>query len=91
MTKVVSEAPGGKNIPQVTELPKLLEEKKQYKAARQEMIDFQAAKRNENVILGMDETARKNSRTGSIWGFHNEINFVAYTLLWQIRHCSTKK
>lgn len=25
-----------------------------------------------------------------IVGFHNDIDFDAYTLLWQIRHCSTK-
>lgn len=25
-----------------------------------------------------------------IVGFHNKIDFVAYTLLWQIRHFSTK-
>ena len=26
-----------------------------------------------------------------IVGFHNEIDFSAYTLLWKIRHCSAKK
>lgn len=65
--KAAFDALGGKAIPKVAELSKeyaaLLEEKKQcyeeYKMARQEMIDFQTAKRNVDVLLGMDETDRK--------------------------------
>lgn len=63
--KAAFDALGGKIIPKAAELSKeyaaLLKEKKQgyeeYKAARQEMIDFQTAKRNVDVILGMDEAA----------------------------------
>lgn len=69
-TKAAFDALGGKAIPKVAELSKeyaaLLEEKKQCyeecKAARQEMIDFQTAKRNVDVILGMDEAARKRQQ-----------------------------
>ena len=68
--KAAFDALGGKTIPKVAELSKeyaaLLEEKKQcyeeYKAARQEMIDFQTAKRNVDAIMGMDEAARKKKQ-----------------------------
>lgn len=65
--KAAFDALGGKDIPKVAELSKeyaaLLAEKKQcyeeYKAARQEMIKYQTAKRNVDVILGMGEDTRK--------------------------------
>lgn len=65
--KAAFDALGGKTIPKVAELSKeyaaLLAEKKQcyeeYKAARQEMIEYQTAKQNVDVILGMDEGVRK--------------------------------
>lgn len=61
---------GGKAIPKVADLSKeyaaLLAEKKQcyeeYKTARQEMIDYQTAKHNVDVILGMDEDTRKKQQ-----------------------------
>lgn len=44
----------------------LLAEKKQcyeeYKAARQEMIEYQTAKRNVDMILGMEEDTREKQR-----------------------------
>ncbi len=68
--KAAFEALGGKAIPKVAELSKeyaaLLAEKKQcyeeYKAAKQEMIEYQTAKRNVDVILGMDEDTRKKQK-----------------------------
>ena len=65
--KAAFDALGGKDIPKVAELSKeyaaLLAEKKQcyeeYKAARQEMIKYQTAKHNVDVILGMGEDTRK--------------------------------
>lgn len=61
--KAAFDALGGKAIPKVAELFKeyaaLLEEKRQcyeeYKVARQKMIEYQTAKRNVDVILGMDD------------------------------------
>lgn len=61
--KAAFDALGGKAIPKVAELSKeyaaLLAEKKQcyeeYKAARQKMIEYQTARRNVDVILGMDD------------------------------------
>lgn len=68
--KAAFDALGGKAIPKVADLSKeyaaLLAEKKQcyeeYKTARQEMIDYQTAKRNVDVILGMDEDTRKKQQ-----------------------------
>ena len=68
--KAAFDALGGKAIPKVAELSKeyaaLLAEKKQcyeeYKAARQEMIDYRTAKHNVDVILGMDEDTRKKQQ-----------------------------
>ena len=71
--KAAFDALGGKTISKVAELSKeyavLLEEKKhcyeEYKAARQEMIDFQTAKRNVDVLLGWMRLPGRNSRTGT--------------------------
>lgn len=68
--KAAFDALGGKAIPKVAELSKeyaaLLAEKKQcyeeYKAARQEMIDYRTAKHNVDVILGMDKDTRKKQQ-----------------------------
>lgn len=68
--KAAFDALGGKAIPKVADLSKdyeaLLAEKKQcyveYKAARQEMIEYQTAKRNVDMILGMDEDIREKQR-----------------------------
>lgn len=65
--KAAFDALGGKVIPKVAELSKeyaaLLEEKQQcyeeYKKARQEMVEYQTAKHNVDVMLGMEEDARK--------------------------------
>lgn len=68
--KAAFDALEGKAIPKVAELSReyeaLLAEKKQcyeeYKAARQEMIDYRTAKHNVDVILGMDEDTRKKQQ-----------------------------
>lgn len=65
--KAAFDALGGKAIPKVAELSKeyaaLLAEKQQcyeeYKKARQEMVEYQTAKHNVDVILGMEDDARK--------------------------------
>lgn len=66
--KAAFDAMGGKAIPKVAELSReyeaLLAEKKQcyeeYKAARQDMIDFQAAKNNVDRILGIPGPVLQN-------------------------------
>ena len=73
--KAAFDALGGKDIPKVAELSKeyvaLLTEKKQcyeeYKAARKEMIEYQTAKHNVDVVLGLDEAACKKQ-----WGRNQE-------------------
>lgn len=70
--KAAFDALGGKAIPKVADLSKeyaaLLAEKKQcyeeYKAARQEMIEYRTAKHNVDAILGMDEDTRKKQQNG---------------------------
>ncbi len=65
---------GGKPIPKVIQLSQeyaaLLAEKQEqyvkYKALRQEMISYRAAKHNVDNILGIDERARESKRDKSI-------------------------
>lgn len=68
--KAVFDALGGKPIPKVAQLSAeyavLLAEKKEkygeYKGVQKVMIDYQTAKRNVDMILGMDSSVYKRQK-----------------------------